>query len=78
MVEWVESAALHAISPGDSVIEAPGACVIAPKVEPLSELLKYKLLAVTVTSINLDLYEKESDMLLQVTCSFLLLFIRAV
>lgn len=64
---------LHAISPGDTTIEAPGACVIAPKIEPLSELLKYKLLFVSVGSINVDLCEEESDLLLQVMRTFLLL-----
>lgn len=47
--------------------------MIAPKVEPLSELLKYKLLAVSVKSINVDLHEEEADILLQVMSSLLLL-----
>ena len=61
---------LHAISPGDTIIEAPGACVIAPKVEPLSEMLKYKLLVVSVGSVSVDLCEEESDILLQVMCTY--------
>lgn len=47
--------------------------MIAPKVEPLSELLKYKLLAVSVKSINVDLHEEEADILLQVMSPLLLL-----
>ena len=66
MLEWFESAVLHAVSPGDSTIEAPGACVIAPKVEPLAEELKYKLLNVYLSSIQLDLFSESSHLLIQV------------
>ena len=70
-MEWFESAALHAISPGDTTIEAPGACVIAPKVEPLSEDLKYKLLNVYLHSINVDLFSNTSHLLLKVSSCLL-------
>ena len=66
MMEWFESAALHAISPGDSTLKAPGACMIAPKVEPLSEDLKYKLLNVYLHAINVDLFSNTSHLLLKV------------
>jgi hypothetical protein len=65
VLEWFESAVLHAVSPGDSTIEAPGACVIAPKVEPLAEELKYKLLNVYLSSIQLDLFSESSHLLIQ-------------
>lgn len=45
--------------------------MIAPKVEPLSELLKYKLLAVSVKSISINIHEEESDILLQVMSPYL-------
>lgn len=45
--------------------------MIAPKVEPLSELLKYKLLAVSVRSISVNFHEEESNILLQVMSPYL-------
>ena len=66
-MEWFESAALHALSPGDAVTVAPGAYVISPKIEPKSEEMKYKMLRINVDQISIDVYSEDSHLILKVS-----------
>ena len=55
VVDWLYTAAIHTLSHGDGFLEAPGALVIQPKVEPLSEVIKYLLFNLRIASLDLHL-----------------------
>ena len=73
MIDLFHIALSHIISYGDDFFEAPDAIAIEPSAEPLSELLKYKLFALTVASVDVHLKEANTLMKLQVCLKHLFL-----
>lgn len=57
------------MSSGDDFVKPPDAVVIEPVAEPLSELIKYKLVAVNISTINVNIKEKDSVLKLKVYCN---------
>lgn len=66
MVDWLQTAVAHVLSYGDGIYKAPGAILIEPRAEPLSELLKYKMFALHVSGVDFNLHEENSLIRLQV------------
>lgn len=66
MIDFFHTALSHILANGDDVYEAPDAITIEPPAEPLSELLKYKLFALRVASVDVHLRESSSLIKLQV------------
>ena len=67
MAEWLYTAVGEILSHGDGLLMAPDPILIEPRVEPLSEVIKYKLFALTV--LQADVFIRDSGTLtrLQVT-----------
>ena len=63
VIDFIQTAASHILSHGDGIYKAPEAILVEPAAEPLSELLKYKLLSLTLSSI--DVYIREANTLLK-------------
>ena len=63
VIDFIQTAASHILSHGDGIYKAPEAILVEPAAEPLSELLKYKLLSLTLSSV--DVYIREADTLLK-------------
>lgn len=55
--DWAYTAFTHAVSHGDGFNEAPGALYIEPKVEPLSELIKYRLFDLNIEEADVHFLE---------------------
>ena len=70
MIDWLQTAVSHALSFGDGIVEAPGAILIEPQAEPLSELLKYKMFVLHISEVNFILREENSAFRLQVFVVF--------
>lgn len=67
MIDFLHSALCLVTSHGDSTYKAPGPILIEPPAEPLSELLKYKLFALTVASVDVHLREANTLLKIQVS-----------
>ena len=66
MIDWLQTAVSHVLSYGDGLIKAPGAILIEPLAEPLSELLKYKMFVLHSSGVDFILREERSMLRLQV------------
>lgn len=64
MADFFQTIIGHIFHPGSSSYEAPDAILIEPNAEPLSELLKYKLFALSISTI--DVHLRESNTLLNI------------
>ena len=70
MVDWLQTAVSHVLSYGDGTFKAPGAILIEPRAEPLSELLKYKMFILHISGVDFMLHEELSMIRLQVCVLF--------
>ena len=66
MIDFFTTAANHVLSYGDDFLKAPDAVEIVPKADPLSEALKYSLFAVNLSSVDVNIREKDSLLQLKV------------
>lgn len=64
--DWFYTAFIHIASYGDGFIEAPDAELIEPKVEPLSEKIKYLLFNLNILEADVHLLEGDSITRIQV------------
>ena len=64
-VDWLYTTLIHTLSVGDGLLEAPGALLIQPKVEPVSEDIKYRLFNLDIAEADLHICEEGSIMRLQ-------------
>lgn len=64
VAEWLYTAVGEILSPGDDLLKAPDPILIEPRVEPISEVIKYKLFALTVLPV--DVFIKDSGTLTRI------------
>ena len=66
VANWLQATLQQALSVGDTLIDAPNGQPIRPKVEPISEDIKYRLFDLTIAEGDLHLLEGERIVRLQV------------
>lgn len=70
VANWLQGTLQQVLSVGDTLIDAPNGELIRPKVEPISEDIKYRLFDLTIAEGDLHLLEGERIMRLQVLYIF--------
>lgn len=70
VANWLQATLHQVLSVGDTLIDAPNGELIRPKVEPISEDIKYRLFDLTIAEGDLHLLEGERIMRLQVLYIF--------
>ena len=66
MIDYFQTAANHVMSHGDDFCCAPDPVLVQPQAEPLSELIKYKLFALRVSTVEVNVKERDSLLKLKV------------
>lgn len=66
---WLQTLLHQVVGMGDSVVQAPNRQPIQPKVEPLSEDIKYFLFDFFLSEADLHILEGDSMLRLQVYCA---------
>ena len=69
MGDWFLTALGSILCYGDDVLKAPDPILIEPRVEPLSEMIKYKLFALAITQADVCVSDGTTLTRLQVTTS---------
>ena len=77
MLDWFQLVFIHTVSHGDGFREAPGAELIQPMVDPISEEIKYRLFDLSILEADVSITEGSTLTRLQVrvawsVCSVLL------
>ena len=73
VVDWFHTAFIHTASHGDGFVEAPNVELIEPKVEPLSEEIKYRLFDLNILEADIHLVEGDAITRIQVSLTSCLL-----
>ena len=74
-VDWFHTAFIHTASHGDGFVEAPNVELIEPKVEPLSEAIKYRLFDLSILEADIHLLEGDTITRIQVSLTSCLILV---
>ena len=75
VVDWFHTAFIHTASHGDGFVEAPNVELIEPKVEPLSEEIKYRLFDLSILEADIHLLEGDAITRIQVSLTSCLILV---
>lgn len=66
VANWLQATLQQVLSVGDTLVDAPNGQLIRPKVEPISEDIKYRLFDLSIAEGDLHITEGDRIMRLQV------------